>query len=154
MAYNKQSVLRAILSCTDTKKLQNWIDNARREGAPEVEKAAITQLINIEAQKNHDDPNDPVVFDFWKSITALEYVLSDERGKTTRLSRTRQKITRVGVKKTLKDLVMSPTPSDGYYLLQDRGMLEMSAESVVLRHLNAFHADIIEAAKQRLANAE
>lgn len=92
------------------------------------------------------------MLDFWKSITALEFALSDERGKTVRLSRTRQKITRVGVKQTLADLAISATPSDGYFLLKDRGMLEMSAEAVVLRHASEFEQPMLEAARARLVD--
>lgn len=90
------------------------------------------------------------MLDFWKSITALEFALTDERGKTTRLARTRQKISKVGVKKTLEDLVISAKPSEGYFLLKDRDMLDMSAEAVVLRHRAIFDNSVIEAAQKRL----
>lgn len=41
MAYNKGVVFGLIATCTDPKKLRTWIDNARREGAKEVESSAI-----------------------------------------------------------------------------------------------------------------
>ena len=42
-------------------------------------------------------------FDVWRTIHAFEHLLSEERRRTTRLSRTRQKVARVGVRQTLID---------------------------------------------------
>ena len=147
---NHQKLIKIISTCSDPAKLRKWIANARREGAHDIEEAAIKRLIEVNARNNHDEPNDPLVLDFWRSITALEFALTDERGKTTRLARTRQKIDRVGVKKTLEDLAMSPKPSEGYYLLRDRNMLDMSAEAVVLRHAGLFDDDVLQAARNRM----
>lgn len=146
-----QKLLDIIATCEDEMKLRNWISNANREGAEEVEDAARRRLIEVRAEKDIDDPNDPVVLDFWKSITALENELSEERGKTIRLSRTRQKIARVGVEKTLADLALQIQPSDGYHLLKARNMLDLSAEAVVQRYPKRFGQDVLEAARLRLS---
>lgn len=143
-------ILEIIAVCEDETKLRNWIANAERQGAKEVEDAARRRLIEVRASKDVDDPNDPMVLDFWKSISALEHELSLERGKTIRLSRTRQKIGRVGVEMTLRDLALSTQPSDGYHLLRERGMLDLSAEAVVLRYPGRFEPDVLEAAQNRL----
>ncbi len=145
-----QKLLNIIAICDDEKKLRNWISNANREKVKEVEDAARRRLIEVRALKDIDDPNDPIVLDFWKSITALENELSEERGKTTRLSRTRQKIARVGVEKTLADLALQGQPSDGYHLLKARGMLDLSAEAVVLRYPKRFAREVLDAARLRL----
>lgn len=144
-------IIALIQACSDVAKLENWISNAEREGAADVADAARRRRIEVEASTRVDDSNDPLVLDFWKSITALEFALSEERGKTIRLSRTRQKIARVGVQKTLADLTLKSTPSDGYYLLRDREMLDLSAEAVVLRFQDRFDGDVIDAARNRLA---
>ncbi len=141
-----------IAACTDETKLRNWIANARRSGAEEVEAAARRRLIEIRAFGEIDAPDDAMVLDFWKSITALEQELSEERGKTIRLSRTRQKIARVGVEKTLADLALQPRPSEGYHLLRERGMLDLSAEAVVLRFPERFDQEVLDAAARRLAS--
>ncbi len=145
-----QKILEIIATCDDETKLRNWIANAEREGAQEVEETARRRLIEVRASQDVDDGNDPLVLDFWKTISALEHELSLERGKTIRLSRTRQKIGRVGVETTLRDLTLSSQPSDGYHLLRDRGMLDLSAEAVVLRYAHRFEPEVLEAARNRL----
>ena len=147
-----QKILKIIAECDDEKKLRNWIANARREGVGEVEDAARRRFVEVRAAKDIDDLNDPIVLDFWKSITALEYELSEERGKTIRLSRTRQKIARVGVEKTLADLALQAQPSEGFFLLKARDMLDLSAEAVVLRFPERFEQIVVEAARQRLTS--
>tara|TARA_R110002012_G_scaffold208038_4_gene378067 strand:+ start:5067 stop:5420 length:354 start_codon:yes stop_codon:yes gene_type:complete len=107
--YKYQKSLEIIAACDDEIKLRNWIDNANREGVGEVESAARRRLIAVRASRDIYDPDDPIVADFWRSITALEHELSEERGKTIRLNRTRQKISRVGVEKTLADLALKPS---------------------------------------------
>lgn len=47
-------------------------------------------------------------------MCALEQALTEEAGKTKRLSRTRQKLDRVGVRKLLADLSLKPQPSLGF----------------------------------------
>ncbi len=112
---NHKRIIKIIENEGDLTKLHKWIVNARREQAQNVESAAVKRLVEVNALTNHGEPNDSLVLDFWKSITALEFALSDERGKTIRLARTRQKIKRVGVRQTLEDLAMSSTPSEGFF---------------------------------------
>jgi hypothetical protein len=143
-------LLEIIESCSDIAKLQNWIKNAEREGATDVADSARRRVIEVEALRNVDQSNDPMVLDFWKSISALEFALTVERGKTIRLSRTRQKIAKVGVQKTLADLTLQPSPSEGYFLLLERDMLDLTAEAVVLRFPDQFSEDVLQAARKRL----
>ena len=59
---------------------------------------------------------DSVVIDR-QTIHAFEHILSEERGKTTRLARTRQKVARVGVVQTLQDWATSAKSTDGFTML-------------------------------------
>ena len=87
----------------------------------------------------------------WRAVDHEGEVLeTGERGKTIRLSRTRQKIAREGVQKTLADLTLQSAPSEGYFLLRDRNMLDLSAEAVVLRFPNQFGEKVLQAARVRL----
>lgn len=88
-------------------------------------------------------------YDVWRSIFALEGSLKEERGKTTLLSRTRQKIARDGELATVADLV-TKAPSEGYRMLIERDMAELTFEAVALRHADRFEPRVLAAARRRL----
>ncbi|WP_454886371.1 hypothetical protein [Sphingomonas oryzagri] len=85
-----------------------------------------------------------------QSIHALEGTLTLERAKTTRLGRTRQKIARVGELETIKDLILGVKPSEGFFMLVDRQMTNLTFEAVALRHPDRFDKAVIDAATARL----
>jgi hypothetical protein len=91
----------------DKAKLRNWMANAKRLNRPDVYQAALRQLCRIEG-RNIDDPLES---EFASVMRALEEALTQESGRTKRLNRTRQKLGRVGVRKTLADLALKPQPS-------------------------------------------
>ena len=138
--------LRMVAACTDPAKLEIIARNARTGGDEMVERAAFLKLCAIvPAHKEGTFEND-----VWQSINALEGALKRERGKTSRLVRTRDKIKRLGEHRTVADL-MQAAPSDGYAMLIERAMPERTFEAVVLRHRARFEADAIAIAQQRLA---
>jgi hypothetical protein len=109
MADHKK-VLASIAVATDPAKLRTLRENAQRLGVPEVEEAAFRRLVEILPEEAPGS----IEHDFWKTIHAFEEILRDERGKTVRLSRTRQKIDRVGVMQTLIDFAVSKAQTDGF----------------------------------------
>ena len=66
------------------------------------------------------------------------------------MSRTRQKLSRVGVRQTLADLALKPQPSLGFMKLLEFNMADMSAEVLILKHRNEFDEAVVAAAKRRL----
>lgn len=146
---NNQSSKRAleiIASCDDPKKLRQLAKNAFDLGDVEVERAASMRLYHVLPAE------EPGTFehDVWQSIHALEHSLTTERGKTTRLARTRQKIAKEGELKTVVDLLLSKKPSDGFQMLIDRGMPERTFEAVALRHVGLFQQPELVAAQARI----
>lgn len=83
----------------------------------------------------------------------MEGTLTSERGKTTRLGRTRPKIARVGELETIKDLIMRKDPSEGFFMLLERQMPELTFEAVALRHPERFERSVLDAAEERLRSA-
>ena len=59
----------------------------------------------------------------------------------------------MGVKQTLIDFVTSKAPADGFNMLIERGLPEMTGEALVLKHSESFDSDVQTAAKQRLQDA-
>jgi hypothetical protein len=141
-------MLAYIATCDDVDKLKSLIKNARDRGELTLADAAFRRLISITPAERPGT----VEHDFWKTLQAFEYLLTEERGKTARLSRTRQKVARVGVVQTLRDWALSNKETDGFRMLMDRGMPELTGEAIVLRHPTSFEPDVLAAARQRLSN--
>ena len=112
-------MLAFVAQCDDVGKLKSLLKNARDRGKSALADAAFRKLISLVPSERPGT----VEHDFWQTIHAFEYILTDERERTTRLSRTRQKIARVGVVQTLRDWALSDKETDGFRMLLDRGML-------------------------------
>jgi hypothetical protein len=143
-----QRSLAFIESCDDATKLRQLAVNAASKGVSEVERSARLRLYAILPSEQPGT----LEYDVWQSIYCLEDTLGLERGKTTRLSRTRQKIARDGEQKTVADLVLG-TPSDGFSMLIERRMPELTFEAVAIKHSDRFDEEVISAAKARLIKA-
>ncbi len=120
--------------------------NAHRKGEEVVRRAAQLRLYEVMPAAKPGT----LEHDVWQSIFALEDQLKDERGKTVLLSRTRQKIGRDGEERTVADLVMGKE-SDGFRMLIERDMSELTFEAVALRHPSRFSEEVRRAAVERLA---
>ncbi|MBJ7541951.1 hypothetical protein JDN41_00075 [Rhodomicrobium udaipurense] len=142
-------IVAMIAACDDPDKLRQWIANAKRGRAKDVEEAAFRRLIEVLPKEQPGS----VEHDFWRTVHAFEHVLSEERGKTTRLARTRQKVVRVGEVETLKDWALGTKSTDGFATLIERCMPELTGEAIVLRHADHFDATVVEAARKRLEEA-
>jgi hypothetical protein len=139
-------VLASIAVATDPAKLRTLRENAQRLGVSEVEEAAFKRLIEILPEEAPGS----IEHAFWKTIFAFEELLRDERGKTVRLSRTRQKIDRVGVTQTLVDFAISTKPTEGFSMPIERGLPELTGEALVLKHSSLFELGVVAAAESRL----
>lgn len=141
-------MLAYVAGCTDPAKLEQLIDNARNQDADDVAEAAFRRLISLVP---HAAPG-TVEHDFWSTVHAFEHVLKQERGKTVRLSRTRQKVARDGVVATLASWAAGK-PTDGFEMLRERGMLDLAGEAIILRHPTHFDPAVLAAARDRLSEA-
>ena len=137
--------LALIADCDDPEKLRRIAANARRLGEDGIDRAASLKLYTVLPSA---EPG-TLEHDVWRSIHALEGALKDERGRTTLLGRTRQKIARDGELRTVADLVRGRT-SDGFRMLMDREMVDHTFEAVALRHRALFEDEVILAASDRL----
>ena len=143
---HRARALARIANRTSPNELRQIAKNARAKGEEEVRLAAQRRLYEVLPSEQPGT----LEYDVWQSIYALEGELSDERGKTVRLSRTRQKITRDKEAKTVADLIMG-SPSEGYRMLIDRDMEDLTFEAVALRHPDRFEQRVLDAARDRLS---
>jgi hypothetical protein len=140
--------LELIAKCNDPKQLRQIASNAHIRGEEQVRRAAMLRLYEVQPSEKKGT----LEYDVWQSIYALEGELSHERGKTTRLSRTRQKIARDGERGTVADLVLGKV-SEGFRMLVERDMPELTFEAVALRHANRFDEPVLASANQRLRDS-
>lgn len=145
----RERALAFIETCSDPAKLEQLIDNARAKGETEIVRAAQLRLYDV---KPSSKPG-TLEYDVWRSIYALEGSLTEERDRTTLLSRTRQTITREGEAGTVARLVLKREASDGFQMLLDRDMAHLTFEVVALKHRDRFEQDVLSAAEQRLMRA-
>ena len=143
---DRTRILHNIENCDDPAKLRQYMKNARQRGATDVYDAAFERLISVQPSAQVGT----VAHDVWRTIYTFEELLKEERGKTVRLSRTRQKIQRDGEVKTVTDLTLKAAPSDGFHMLKDRGILKLSFEALVVARADRFPGDVVDAARARL----
>ncbi len=139
-------MLQFVEGCDDPKLLRQLIANARRLKADDLVAAAFRKLVSIVP----DEKPGTIEYDFWCTIQAFEQLLSEERGKTIRLSRTRQKLARVGVVNILSDFATS-RPTDGFLMLAERDMLDLAGETLVAKYPDRFAPETVAAAASRLS---
>lgn len=142
-----ERAMKIIESCSAPERLRQIAANAREKGELAVARAADLRLYEILPSEKLGT----FEYDVWRSIHALEGTLTNERGKTTRLGRTRQKIARAGELETVKDLILgSKKPSEGFVMLIERHMPDLTFEAVALRHADRFEETVLDAAAARL----
>ena len=137
-----------VKSCADPQKLRQIAANAHKQGNEQVREAARRKLYEVLPAEKPGT----VEYDVWQSIHALEDTLAHERGKTTRLSRTRQKIQKDKEVQTVADLVLKRA-SEGFHMLIERNLPELTFEAVALRHPKQFDQRVLDAASMRLREA-
>ena len=143
---DEAEMLAFVASCDDPEKLRTIEKNARKRGADALADAAFRRLVSVLPSERPGT----VEHDFWRSVHTLEEVLTEERGKKTPLSRTRRKVDRVGVRRTLADWALKPEKTTGFDMLLERNMPELLGEAVILRHPDEFETDVVGAARTRL----
>lgn len=143
----KQTMAKPISGYTDPAALRTLMINAKRLGRDDIWGEAFRKLCSLEGAEQ----TEPLHRDFYETLAAYEYLLSQKNGRATRASRTRLKLKSKGVTQCLEDWVTSKTPTEGYELLMANGLAEMTGESLVLKYPEQFPEAAVAAAKARMA---
>jgi hypothetical protein len=129
--------------------IRNVMDNAKNKNRMDVYWAAFRRLCEVEGSGYSDQ----IDKDFYAGLSAYEALLHDKHKRNVKASRTRQKLSRHGVKKCLEDWALAKTATQGFYSLIENNMEHLTAEAIVLKHSNLFSDHVVQAAKSRLESA-
>jgi hypothetical protein len=139
----------------DASKLKTVADcrivmqRARARDMPKVYEAAFRRMCQLVGDKN-ENPNDPLIKDFYETLAAYEHLLAEKNGKNQRAHRTRQKIANKGVHQSLIEWARGKTETNGFRLLIEAHLPEYTGEYLVARYADRFPADVVALAKERL----
>lgn len=134
-----------IAQLADRDALRNLMENARRLNRDDVYWQAFRRLCSLEGMQY----DDPLERDFYDVLNAYEELLTLKHGRTTKAARTRQKLANKGVEQCLIDWALGP-PTDGFKLLIDNGLPELTAEYLVVKYDKRFPRNAVESARKRL----
>ena len=98
----------------------------------------------------HDDPDDPLIREFWETLAAYEQLLTERNGKTTPAHRTRQKIRNKGVYQSLVEWTSGKIETNGFTLLVEKGLPEYTGEYLVVKYSDRFPSDVVSLGRKRL----
>ncbi|WP_292532497.1 hypothetical protein [Methylocystis sp.] len=138
---------KPISEYTDPTELRNLMDNAKRLNRDDIWRDAFRRLCTLEGM----DQSDPRHRDYYETLAAYEQLLTEKNGRTTRANRTRQKLKNKGVVQCLEDWATNSAPTEGFDLLTQKGLAELTGEFLVLKNRDRFSPAAISAAKARLA---
>jgi hypothetical protein len=133
-------------SFTDAAKLRKIIANAERLGQTDLALACRLRIAELAGQKF----DDVLEREFWMAVTCAEEFKTQENGRTTILSRTRQKHKRVGALQCLVDWAEDPKVTEGFHILLKAKRPDMTGEAIVLRHAEKFPPETVALARQKL----
>ncbi|MGD0764062.1 MAG: hypothetical protein ABR929_12895 [Roseiarcus sp.] len=142
--------MKLISEYTDRSELRGLMFNARRLKRDDIWQEAFRRLCALEGL----DQTDPLHRDFYQTLAAYEELLTEKNGRTTRASRTRQKLRNKGVTQCLEDWAVNSAPTEGFDLLIKNDMSELTGEFLVLKYPERFSAKAVAAAKARLARGK
>ncbi len=129
----------------DKNALRNLMENAKRLERDDIYWLAFKRLCSLEGMAY----DDPLERDFYDVLNAYEELLTEKHGRTTKASRTRQKLKNKGVEQCLIDWALGE-PTDGFKLLVEKGLPELTAEYLVVKYGTRFAENVVEAARKSL----
>ena len=122
--------------------------NVEERGKPELAIAARRRAVELRAAAH--GASTAAEREALEAVYAYERVLSAQRGRKTRASRTWQMIERRGIIPAVEHVVARSAESAGYTALVQMGMQDMAFEAVVLRHPDVFSAEAVRRSDERL----
>lgn len=130
----------------DPDKIRNLMANARRLGYGDLVVRCQIRLAELGSQQFED----ALEREFWTAALVVEEFETAENGKSTRLTKVKQKYRRDGAKKCVEDLAVRPQITEGFGTLAENGRVDLTFEAVLLRHADQFDESAVATAKTKL----
>jgi hypothetical protein len=147
---NASSTVTRVATMTDKAAIRQIRANAERRHQWEVVKACIQRLAELGTPTSAD----PLVRRYREVMAATEELIGRPH------SRTNQKFARLQargipdkeiVKEIISELIKRKTPANGFLRLMQLGAPELTFEAVAVEFAQEFSAEVVAAAKVRLA---
>jgi hypothetical protein len=129
------------------------MQRARERNALDIYALVFRRMCELVGSEN-DDPNDPLVRDFFRTLAAYEQLLAEKHGYNVPANRTRQKIANKGVYQSLIEWTRGKAETNGFKLLVEAGFPEYTGEYLVARYADRFPLDVVALAHKRLTSRE
>jgi hypothetical protein len=142
-----------VLKLKSPEECRTVMQRAQQRDLPEIYDLAFKRYCELVGAAN-DDPNDPLIKDFYRTLAAYEQLLTEKNGRNTPASRTRQKINNKGVLQSLIEWARGRVETNGFKLLVEKGLPEYTGEYLVVRYSSRFPEDVVELARSRLNEHE
>ncbi len=128
---------------------KKFAENAARKGRADLQLEALQRARELQAIEEGFDT--PATRAIGQALFAYEEQQAQLTGRPHyRANYTRRMLKEYGAIGTAERMVLKPTASRGFEVLDDAGLQSMSFESIVDRHPNEFHENAVEAARARL----
>lgn len=128
---------------------ETFAKNARDRSLPQLAEEARQRAVQLRAE-SHGAKTD-VERECLEAVYAYEEVLSAQRGKRQRASRTWPMIAQHGILPAVERIVLKRAESVGYTALAQMGLKEFAFEAVILRHPESFSPEAVARSRERLA---
>jgi hypothetical protein len=125
------------------------MERTKKLGLDELYEGVFKRMCEIVGGEQND-PNDPIIKDFFEMLGALEQLLSEKNGKKTAATRTRLKLKNKGVIQSLIEWTRAKTETPGFKLLVEKGLAQYTGEFIVVKYSSRFPSDVVILAKERL----
>ncbi len=120
--------------------------NAKRHGRDDVYFEALRRRCEL-LGLSYDNPLER---DFHSMLAAYEELLTEKNGRRTAATRTRQKLKNKGVVECLEDWARGYNTTEGFKLLTQAGLTELTGEYLVTKYPERFTTEAVERARERL----
>ena len=154
---NNANALANVEKCKTLSQLNNVIKNAKADlaagkdvaTAQKVHDAALGRYWEMSAAKHGGGA--AIDQALWTALHAYEYLKGQEKGKTSRATYLRRKISQTDIVTAVSGSVLKGGKTSGLQALRDMDRLDASFEAVVVKYADSFAPEVVAAAKRTLA---